>query len=51
MSDSTAFGDVVSESKTMTDEIVLSLFDYSGNMVKPWAKAGYDCVCVCRYKT
>lgn len=26
--------------------IVISLFDYTGNMVKPWAKAGYDCWCV-----
>jgi hypothetical protein len=25
---------------------VLSLFDYTGNMVKPWARAGYDCTCV-----
>lgn len=26
--------------------IVLSLFDYTGNMVRPWADAGYQCVCV-----
>lgn len=26
--------------------IVLSLCDYTGNMVKPWAEAGYECVCV-----
>lgn len=26
--------------------IVLSLFDYSTNMVRPWAEAGYRCVCV-----
>lgn len=25
---------------------VLSLCDYSGNMVKPWAANGFDCVCV-----
>lgn len=25
---------------------VLSLFDRSGNMVKPWADAGYKCICV-----
>ncbi len=25
---------------------VLSLFDRTGNMVKPWAEAGYDCWCV-----
>lgn len=30
----------------MTDGIVLSLFDYTGNMVKPWAKNGYHCYCV-----
>ena len=26
--------------------IVLSLFDYTGNMVRPWADAGYQCICV-----
>lgn len=26
--------------------IVLSLFDYTGIMVKPWAEAGYECICV-----
>lgn len=26
--------------------IVLSLCDRTGNMVKPWAAAGYECVCV-----
>ena len=26
--------------------IVVSLFDYTANMVKPWADDGYDCVCV-----
>lgn len=25
--------------------IVVSLFDKTGNMVQPWAEAGYDCVC------
>lgn len=25
---------------------VLSLFDYTGNMVKPWAEAGHDCTIV-----
>lgn len=25
---------------------VLSLFDFSGNMVRPWAEAGYECICV-----
>lgn len=25
--------------------IVVSLFDKTGNMVRPWAEAGYDCVC------
>jgi hypothetical protein len=24
---------------------VLSLFDYTGNMVRPWAEAGYTCYC------
>lgn len=26
--------------------VVLSLCDYTGNMVRPWAEAGYLCVCV-----
>lgn len=26
--------------------LVLSLFDYTGNMVKPWAEAGYETLCV-----
>lgn len=26
--------------------IVLSLFDYTGNMVRPWAEAGYRCIVV-----
>jgi hypothetical protein len=26
--------------------IVISLFDYTGHMVTPWAEAGYHCVCV-----
>jgi hypothetical protein len=26
--------------------IVISLFDRSGNMVEPWAKAGFTCYCV-----
>lgn len=25
--------------------IVISLFDKTGNMVRPWAEAGYECVC------
>lgn len=28
------------------DEIVISCFDYSGVFVRPWAAAGYDCICV-----
>jgi hypothetical protein len=31
---------------TQDDGIVLSLFDYSGNMVRPWAEAGYTCYCI-----
>lgn len=27
---------------------VVSLFDYTGNMVRPWAEAGYQCYCVDR---
>lgn len=27
-------------------EIVISLCDRTGNMVKPWADAGYECICV-----
>ncbi len=30
----------------MSEGIVLSLFDYSGKMVEPWAQAGYECWCV-----
>jgi hypothetical protein len=30
----------------MTRPIVVSLFDYTGNMVKPWASAGFLCYCV-----
>lgn len=26
--------------------LVLSLFDYTGNMVKPWADAGYETLCI-----
>lgn len=36
------------EGSTIERGTVLSLFDYSGNMVKPWAKAGYRCICVDR---
>jgi len=25
---------------------VISLCDYTGNMVKPWAEAGFDCLCI-----
>lgn len=30
----------------MITDIVVSCFDYTGNMVKPWADAGYICYCV-----
>jgi hypothetical protein len=30
----------------MSAGVVLSLCDYTGNMVLPWAEAGYDCWCV-----
>lgn len=30
----------------MTSKIVISCFDKSTNMVKPWAEAGYQCYCV-----
>jgi hypothetical protein len=26
--------------------LVVSLFDYTGIMVQPWAEAGFDCICV-----
>lgn len=26
--------------------LVLSLFDYTGNMVRPWAEAGYETMCI-----
>ena len=29
--------------KTNKPKAVISLFDLSGEMVKPWAEAGYDC--------
>lgn len=29
-------------------EIILSLFDHTGNMVEPWAAAGFRCYCVDR---
>lgn len=29
-----------------TEPVVLSLYDYSTNMVRPWAQAGYDCLAV-----
>lgn len=29
----------------MTNETVISLFDYTGNMVRPWAESGYKCLC------
>ena len=30
----------------MTKQIVISLFDHSGNMVAPWTQAGFLCYCV-----
>ena len=30
----------------MAEAIVVSLFDYTGNMVAPWAQAGFLCCCV-----
>lgn len=30
----------------MKKSIVVSLFDYTGNMLKPWADAGFLCFCV-----
>ena len=27
----------------MTDKIVISLYDYTGEALKPWAEAGYHC--------
>lgn len=29
----------------MTRGLVVSLCDFTGNMVRPWAEAGYECVC------
>ncbi len=37
--------DTNSGSGVTHNKIVLSLFDYSGNMVKPWAEDGYECYC------
>lgn len=30
----------------MTRGLVVSLCDLTGNMVRPWAEAGYDCLCI-----
>src|SRR5258708_29163178 len=30
----------------MVQEIIVSLFDYTGIMVAPWAEAGFLCYCV-----
>jgi hypothetical protein len=30
----------------MSGGLVLSLFDYTGNMVKPWKDAGYETLCI-----
>lgn len=32
--------------RRLAEPIVISLFDYTGNMVKPWADAGFLCYCV-----
>lgn len=29
-----------------TDKVIISLFDYTGGAVRPWAEAGYDCYCL-----
>jgi hypothetical protein len=34
------------ERSRIGEPIVVSLFDYSGNMVRPWAEAGFLCYCV-----
>ena len=34
------------ESQEPTKGVVLSLCDRTGNMVRPWAEAGYECICV-----
>lgn len=31
---------------TSKNSVVISCFDYSGNMVMPWAENGYECHCV-----
>ena len=33
------------------DGIVLSLCDRTGNMVRPWAEAGYECWCIDKQHT
>jgi hypothetical protein len=30
----------------VTTDLVVSLYDRSGIMVRPWAEAGYECICV-----
>lgn len=30
----------------MTEPLMLSLYDFSGKMARPWAEAGYECLCV-----
>lgn len=37
---------MASSTKTMLQPAVISLFDYSANMVVPWAKVGFLCYCV-----
>jgi hypothetical protein len=37
---------LVNSEDSLQHGIVLSLCDRTGNMVKPWAEAGYECVCV-----
>ena len=32
--------------RTSSRGIVISCFDYTGNMARPWADAGYSCFCV-----
>ena len=34
-----------------TNPVVVNLFDRTGNMVRPWAEAGYQCWCIDLHNT
>lgn len=48
MSDLTGMAAVIQASRlaAIEDGVIVSLCDLSGNMVRPWAQAGYHCICI-----